>query len=481
MMGEGGKFRGLFSGLSARLLLFTIFFVMLSEVLIYAPSIARFRQVYLQERIAYAHLASLALEVPPDAMVSPKLRKELLDHAGSYGIVLRRPASKALMLSNDMPPKVDLTVDLRETSFMMLLGEAFMTLAGDGSRYMRLIDFSPKDPAVTVETVISEAPLRMAMLDFSWRILALSIVISLITASLVFLALQWLFVRPLRGLTRSMVFFREAPEDGRRVIRPGRRTDELGLAERELADMQEGLRGALRQRARLAALGTAVAKINHDLRNILATAQLVSDRLAASRDPEVKRVAPTLLGAIDRAVALCTRTLRFVQEGTPPLELSWIDLGELVGEIADAVVVGLQDRAVMLENRVESGFRLHVDRDQLFRVLFNLVRNAYEAGASRVTVSASMEDGPARIEVADNGPGLPARLRQHLFEPFVETGRADGTGLGLSIARDLVQGHGGDIALAATGEDGTTFRLILPVDAAAERGAPPPQPAANAS
>jgi hypothetical protein len=196
MAREGARLRGLFSGLSARLLLFTIVFVMLSEVLIYAPSIARYRQTYLQERIAYAHLASLALEVPPDAMVSPDLRKELLDHAGSHGIVLRRPSSRALMLSNDMPPKVDAVIDMRDAGFLRLVAEAFMTLAGDGSRYLRIIDYSPKDPKVMVETVISEEPLRMAMFDFSWRILALSIVISLITASLVFLVLQWLFVRP---------------------------------------------------------------------------------------------------------------------------------------------------------------------------------------------------------------------------------------------------------------------------------------------
>jgi signal transduction histidine kinase len=463
MKGHRGTLRTLFSGLSARLLLLTVFFVMLAEVLIYAPSIARYRLVHLEERIAAAHLASLALEVPSDNVVSDRLRQELLDHAGSHGIVLRRPHSRALMLSDGMPPAIDATYDLREANFVSLLAEAFGTLASDGSRYFRVIGVSPRDPAVQIETVIAERPLRMAMLDFSWRILALSIVISLITATLVFIALQRLFVRPLRGLTASMVAFREAPEDGRRVVRPGRRTDELGQAQRELADMQERLRGALRQRARLAALGTAVAKINHDLRNILASAQIVSERLAASQDPQVRRIAPTLLGAIDRAVTLCTRTLRFVQEGTPPLELSWVRLSELIGEVADAVF-GLQDRAIVLENRVGPDFRLHADRDQLFRVLFNLMRNAFEAGAGRVTISASVESGTARIELADNGPGVPERLRGRLFEPFAETGRAGGTGLGLSIARDLMHGHGGDIVLAASGPEGTVFRLALPVE-----------------
>ena len=134
MVGVISSLRDRFAGLSGRLLLLTIFFVMLSEVLIYCPSIARYRQVFLQERIAAAHLASLALEVPPDNMVSAELRDELLAHAGSYGIVLRRPSSKALVLAHDMPPKIDEVVDLRDSSAMTLLADAFRTLAGNDAR-----------------------------------------------------------------------------------------------------------------------------------------------------------------------------------------------------------------------------------------------------------------------------------------------------------------------------------------------------------
>ena len=156
-----------FTGLSARLLLLTVFFVMVSEVLIYAPSIGRFRLVYLQEHIAAAHLASLALEVPTDNMVSAGLRRELLDHAGSFGIVLRRSESKALMLSNDMPPRIDATFDIREQRFFPLIGAAFAALARDGDWFLRIIDTSPRNPKVVIETIINEAPMRRAMLDYS--------------------------------------------------------------------------------------------------------------------------------------------------------------------------------------------------------------------------------------------------------------------------------------------------------------------------
>jgi signal transduction histidine kinase len=250
---------------------------------------------------------------------------------------------------------------------------------------------------------------------------------------------------------------------------PGKRIDELGVAQREFAGMQRDLRAALLQKTRLVALGTAVSKINHDLRNILATAQLVSDHLNGSADPNVRRIAPTLLGAIDRAVALCSRTLGFVQEDTTPLELSVFPLRVLVTEVGEAVLPGRG--TAVLDNRVADGFTVYADRDQLFRVLHNLARNAVEAGADCVTVRADAGAGMARIDVEDDGPGLPPRVREHLFRPFTGAGRSGGTGLGLSIARDLMRGHGGDIELVRSAATGTSFRLTLPAERA-ERGAP---------
>ncbi|MGE0748868.1 MAG: sensor histidine kinase, partial [Rhodospirillales bacterium] len=427
--------------------------------------------------IAAAHLASLALEVPPDNVVSEQLGKELLDHAGSHGIVLRRPGTKSLMLAGGTPPDVAQTYDLRNEMFFEAIGEAFATMARKEPRYIQVIGVSPKAPDTIVQTVIDEGELSSAMLDFSTRILQLSIFISLITAGLVYVTLQWVFVRPMRAITASMVSFREDPEDARRLIRPSRRTDEIGVAERELAEMQTGLRSALQQRARLAALGTAVAKINHDLRNILATAQLVSDHLGNSDDPKVKRVAPTLLGSIDRAIKLCSQTLGFVQESAPPPRLAPFGLRELVGEVRSALVE-LPGRDVRLDDTaVPEDFVLDADRDQFFRILSNLARNAFEAGARRVAVRAWAETDRHWVEVADDGPGLPQKVRQHLFQPFAGSGRSGGTGLGLAIARDLLRGHGGDIMLSGTGDRGTTFRLFLPAAAAA---APPPPAAAPA-
>jgi signal transduction histidine kinase len=447
--------------LSARLLLLTVAFVMLAEVLIYAPSVGRFRLVYLEERLAAAHLAILALDATPDQMISEGLERELLDHVRAYSVGLTRPGVGKLMLMAAPPGPIDASYDLREGRFFGLIRDAFVTLMEDEGRLLRVVGVSPKDGTTLVEVVLDEAPLRAGMIDFSERILALSLVISLFTAALVYLSLHLLMVRPMRRITDSMARFRADPEDPARIIKPSARSDEIGIAQRELAEMQVGLRDALQQRARLAALGAGVTRISHDLGNILATARLVSDRLSNSEDPEVRRVAPTLLGAIDRAVNLCAQTLSFTREGAPKVERSRFDLGELVSEVGASVPEQLSGEAEW-RNTIESRLEVSADREQLHRVLSNLGRNAIQAGASRIEIGARREDGHVIIEVSDDGPGLSPRARERLFAPFAGSSRPGGTGLGLAIARELMRAHGGDIRLERSTSEGTCFRLDLP-------------------
>lgn len=454
----------LLRSLSARLLILTAIFVMLAEVMIYAPSIARFRWAYLEDHIAAGHLAALALEATPENSVAPELERELLRHVGAHGVVIQRAMSKALMLSDNMPPAIDVMIDLGQGSFVEKIADAFITLVQHDNRVLRVRARSPQNPKVIVEVILDETPLRQEMYEFSGRILAVSIVISLFAAALVYITLHWLMVRPMRRLTESMIAFREQPEDPTRVIEPSRRGDEIGLAEREFAVLQRRLRAALGHRARLATLGEAVAKINHDLRGILSTAQLVSDRLAGSNDPEVRRATPLLMKSIDRAVTLCSRILDFSRP-RPEIAAETFALGELATDLAAALSPVLPAGAE-INNSVPVDMEIYADREQLFRVLSNLVRNAIEAGATRVAIGGRHEVNAsgkrAIIEIADNGPGLPEPVRQHLFQPFAGTARHGGTGLGLAIARDLIQAHGGELTLVSTGAEGTAFRLNLP-------------------
>src|SRR5882672_9044064 len=100
-------------GLSARLLALTVAFVMLSEFLIYSPSIARFRLDWLQGRVADAHLAALSLEATPDHMLSEELKTRLLDHAGARAIIIAKAGQVRRVLAGDMPPAADAQIDLR--------------------------------------------------------------------------------------------------------------------------------------------------------------------------------------------------------------------------------------------------------------------------------------------------------------------------------------------------------------------------------
>jgi len=288
------------------------------------------------------------------------------------------------------------------------------------------------------------------------------VIIALVTGFLVFTALNRLLVRPMRMITASIVGFRQDPEAaGFSDLSwlSGRRDDEISEAARELAAMQDELRAALWRNARLAALGISVAKISHDLRNILTSALLVADRLQDAADPMVKRAADTLIGAVERAAEMVSRTVDFAREGPPAITRGPVALRDLVDEVGN--VVRPLEPGFVLANHVPGSLVLALDRTQIYRVLVNLFRNAVEAGARRIEVTVEGENGGTRLVVADDGPGLPAKVQENLFRPFTGSGRRGGTGLGLAIARDLVRAHGGDLFLRSTGEHGTVFVLGL--------------------
>jgi len=464
----------LLRSLSARLLVLTIFFVMVSEVLIFVPSVARFRMTYFENRLAAGHIATVALEASTTGELEPALTEKLLAQAGALGVAVHRPDGTVLRLDRAGPPQPNLTINLAHPDALRAIRGSFRTLLGNGGRVLRVLGPSTTDPTETVEVLLDEAPLRSEMWDFGVRILELSVVISLVTAALVYLSLQWLLVRPMRRITASMMNFREDPEDVLRMIDASGRRDEIGVAERELGVLQKTVRQALGQHARLAALGTAVTKINHDLRSILATARLVTDGLTASAAPEVRRVAPRLVDAIDRAVALCTQTLDFSREGAPPLAPSRFSIAALIDEIGPGL--GLSGDGLAIDCAIPPGLTVKADRDQLYRVLLNLARNAVEAGARRLCFTAAREDKVTAIEIVDDGPGLPPKARDNLFRPFFGSARPGGSGLGLAIARELMRAHGGELALVSSTGSGTVFRLTLPAPARALNRAPMSSP-----
>ncbi|SDG36918.1 Signal transduction histidine kinase [Limimonas halophila] len=455
--------------LSARLLVLTIFFVMLAEVLTYVPSIARFRMTELQDRLQAAHLAVMAAQ--DSERLSPKAEAGMLREAQVYAVELHRPDGTVRSLGTSAHVTPAQTYDLRRAGLVDMVGNAFDTLFTGGDRRLRVIGPVPgrDDAVLTVD--LDEGPLRAAMIDYSERILALSLVISIFTATLVYIALTLLMVRPMRRLTDSMMRFREDPENPDSVITASGRDDEIGTAEAELASMQERLTNALRQKERMAALGVAVTKINHDLKNILATARLVSDRMGESEDPEVARMAPRLVKTIDRAVNLCVQTLTYAREGPVQLDLDTVDLNALVSEVAAGLPVAAPDQ-VRVDNELPEGFTATADREQLYRVFANIAQNAVEAGATHLRVHGGRKARRTLVCISDNGPGLPPTIQDTVFQPFQTAGKTGSSGLGLAIARDLVRAHGGEITVVSTSGEGTEFRIDLPDRAAAAQAVP---------
>ncbi|MFD3191001.1 sensor histidine kinase [Sedimentitalea sp. HM32M-2] len=438
---------------------------MLAEVLIFVPSVARFREDYLLNRLERGQIASLALEA--DDMLSTELEAELLQTAGVFNVVLRRDEIRQLMLSSPMPQPVARTFDLRDPGAVVLIRDAMARLFTPGNSIIRVIGAPVRQAGLLIEVTIETAPLRMAMIDYGLRVLALSAVISGITALLLFGAVRVLLVRPIRGVVGYMQRYAAAPEDARGIIQPGAGVTELREAEEALQKLQTELTQALKQKERLAQLGGAVAKVSHDLRNILTSAQLFTDRIETSDDPLVRRLAPKLVNSISRAVSLCESTLAFGRAEEPAPTLAMIRLADVVTDVIDSERLVAGNEAISLVSEVPPMLTLRADGEQLYRVLLNLVRNARQAitstgRAGRVLVTAGEVDDAWWIAVSDTGPGLAPRAVEHLFTPFQGGARKGGSGLGLAISAELVRGHGGTLALKETGETGTIFEIRLP-------------------
>ena len=451
--------------LSGRLLLLTVLYALASEILIFVPAIGLYHRELLDDHVLAAELAILPFTEPGGQDLSKSIRQELLKHANADAVLLQRSTRRDFFQVGGIPARIDRTIDLTSDTLLSDMSNGMNCLLYGGARELHIIAPTHITGAQSIGVVLGEAQLRNTLLIYAVRAVAAALFISGVTAALVFASLYFFLVGPMRRITSAMVVFRENPEDASRILAASQSAGEIGLAERELAAMQRDLHGFLRQKTRLAALGAAVARIQHDLRNILANAQLASDRLAASEDPVVKRLTPGLVASIDRAIALATTTLKFggAEERMP--QKTMVPLRELVDEVAQSVL-GDSPR-IALDNRVDSTLAADADREQLFRMILNLVRNAAEALATResgaaITLSATRADRCVQIDIADNGPGVPAAVLGKLFKPFASAGRAGGTGLGLAIARDLARGHGGDLSLVSTGPDGTVFRVTVP-------------------
>jgi signal transduction histidine kinase len=458
-------------GLAGRVLVLIMAFVLLAEIAIYIPSIANFRNNWLQTRLSAAYTAALVLDASPEGMVPDSLKVAILDSVGARMIVLKRSDSRRMLAVSDMPPEIDEMADLRDASPWSSIDAAFRTLLARKGRVLDIRGAAPMGGEY-VEVAMNEAPLKAAMWAYSLNIVVLSLIISLIVASLAVFALSVMVLAPVRRLTNNVIAFATAPEDANRVIAPSGAGHEIGAAEEALAAMEKALAQELSQKKRLAALGLAVAKINHDLRNMLSSAQLISDRMATTSDPLVARLAPKLVSTLDRAIRFCQATLTYGRSADEVPKIAPTPLRLLAAEALETALLSARN-PIEGVNDVPQGLIVEADREQMFRVFVNLLRNAVEAldnagstvGVPTIRLTAESRDSATVIAIMDNGPGLPPAARENLFAAFRGSARPGGTGLGLVIASDIVHAHGGEIALKIVDDPswpGARFEIVLP-------------------
>jgi signal transduction histidine kinase len=472
MASPSRKMPGFLSGLSVKLIATIVVVILAVEIVLYFPFAAAFREDWLADRLRVGSVAARVLDAVPDAMNLPRmLTNRLLGSAEAFAIVYRREGQSQLIERDGVElPREAVTVDMNDTSMMTRTMGVIDTLLAPEGRVLRIVGSENSGEAATVEVLMPEAPLRAELWTYSRSFVVLWLALAIVTSGVLYLLLSRILIAPIRRLTGSMVAFRAAPENAALIIAPTARSDEIGVMEAELAAMEADLFSMLRQRRHLADLGLAVAKINHDLRNTLTSAQLLSDQVATLDDPKVQRLAPRLVHSIDKAIGFAQSVLDYGrQSGTPPRPVP-LRLREVLEEAAFGA--GLAGHPVIAwHNDVPAELVINADAEQTERIFLNLIKNAREAleaangKVEAPAIRALYAEAPdwLTVSIADNGPGLPPRARENLFVAFEGSARAGGTGLGLAIARELAEGQGGRLALAEQ-PTGTRFDVAFPAD-----------------
>lgn len=451
-------------GLAGQMLALSIVVVIAADVLLLAPALGSHHDAWLWRRANAGQTAALASEAAGETQVSASLEQELLSNADIVAVTLYRTDERVLALAGDLPANAVIrTVDLRQSRLVTKIFDGLAALIAPRDRFVRVLFNPGAGGSRLVDVIAEEVDLRQEMRAFALRAFAETLIVSALVGAILYAALLIFVVRRIRRLTTAIAAFGKRPQDASVTIPETQGDDELARAEQALALMGEEVRTALRQKERLAGLGAAVAKIAHDLRNSLAAAQLVSERLSGSDDPKVRQSAPRLERAIARAAALAEAALRFGKADEPRPMLQTVDVSAALDDAAGDALA--RHPKIRWTNRA-AALSVRADPDNLHRILVNLLRNAADAlkdrdGAS-IEGTASVTGDAVVIDIVDNGPGIAADVRPKLFHAFATAQRDSGVGLGLAISRELGRAQGGNVTLEETGPDGSRFRVTLP-------------------
>ncbi len=218
---------------------------------------------------------------------------------------------------------------------------------------------------------------------------------------------------------------------------------------------------------RLATIGRMASSISHDLRHslaaIVANAEFLCEvRLSAEQREELYQ---EIRIAVNQMTELIDSLLEFSRT-RESLRRTYGSVKESIERVVQAIRARPDFRPVRFTIRQEGNSIGWFDTKKLERAFYNLLLNACEAisgDEGRINIELREVADGLHIRVADNGRGIPESIRAKLFEPFISYGKENGTGLGLTVVQKIVQDHGGDVTVEKTSEEGTVFRLILPL------------------
>ncbi len=469
-------------GLAGRVLAVTLTFVLIAMALFYITRLTAYRETWLHNKIASAQTVVEAFDAGGPIPPPEDLSRRILNSVGLKSVAVVTPAGRRELALPGATPATAEAISADDSSFFEGVGATFRALFTAPGTIVKVGSTAPPDEAA-LEVTFDETPLIDALWRVSHNFLNISLTIAAVVTCVLWAALWSMVLRPVRRLTSNIIAFGESPQDASRVIAPSERRNEIGRAEAALAVMQRTLAHELAERKRMAELGMAVARINHDLRNMLSAAQLISDRLATIPDPLAQRLAPRLVATLDRAIQFCQSTLTYGAGRELPPSRRRFDLSELVRQVVEAAQAEGGD-AIDYNVDIPPRFCLYADPDHILRVLENLSRNAAQALMAKgaedgrpkaIRFAAIRTDGLALIELSDTGPGFPPDQAERIFEPFHKSTSQAGAGLGLAIAADLVTRNGGAITLAPAKADdfycGARFLIKLPTPEGAARTA----------
>jgi len=457
--------------LRTKLLLLICLCVILTESLVFIPSLANRQHRWFENQHRFAYALSLSVYRTDEY----GLEERSLTNLELVELSITAPDGSIKKIITEQPDvKIDKIVDLDKSNDLNFIFSAIKTLFVGGNRIIQISGQIGGD-GTTLSLLTRDHSLRAALFQFSERFFFSSLTIALIVAAIIYLLVTEILLRPVYKIYTNVLNFVVAQDDPKAILVPEKRCDEIGLVQQRIAMIETELQRGYARQKHLAELGLAVSKINHDMRNLLSSAQLISDRIAAIDDPTIKRLAPRLLRTVKRAIHYTHSVLTYgrIQEQAPHYQR--LRLKPLIDEVIDMLEPD-QYTNVTIENLVGDEIEIEADGEQLHRVLTNLCRNGAQALEAQtpspaepdhpktITLSAhyDYEGQEAVIDVRDNGPGLPEKTRAHLFEPFRGAARNNGTGLGLAICHELIRAHGGTIRLVDDTMRGTHFEIRLP-------------------